>query len=312
MITLDQCRYLLALSHHKHFGRAAKELSITQPSLSIQIQKIEEMLDAIIFDRSKKPMLVTKRGEEIIHHARKVVNEAENLMNLKNSNSKISGDFKIAIIPTLAPNLLPLFLKGFSEKYPDLNIIINELQTEHILKLLKEDRIDAGILVTPLKDNEIIERVLFHEPLKLFTSKNHKLSKLKNLKISDLVMDDLWLMEDGHCLASQTLNLCRIKKDINVLDNVRFKGGSLDVLKNLVRTSGGYTVLPYLSTLGLSNKEKKDQVMDFEKQNPVREVSIVSSRIFYKEEVIEALEQEIISNLPKELDSKKRGRIIDI
>ncbi len=314
MITLDQCKYLLALAHHRHFGRAAKEVAIAQPSLSIQIQKIEEMLDTIIFDRSKKPILITTKGKMIIDHARKLMSEAESLMRLKDSTEKISGRFRLAIIPTLSAYLLPLFLESFSRKFPDVQLEVNELQTDQIVKLLKEDRLDAGILVTPLYDNELIERVLFNEPLNVFLSKDHKLKNKKQLKIKDLDLKKLWLMEEGHCLASQTLNLCKVKKESSVFGNVQFKGGSIEVLKNLVRKSGGFTVLPFLSSLELGVKEKKEQLKEFESPKPVREVSIISSRIFYKEEIILALQDQIISNLPKGVKSLKQSdeKVINI
>jgi len=297
----------LALAHHLHFGRAAKELAITQPSLSIQVQKVEEMLGVIIFDRSKKPILITRVGEEVISHARTVVKEAEILMKAGSVLKELSGKFRLAIIPTLSSNLLPMFLDSFAKKYPQLHLEVNELQTEEILKLLKEDRLDAGILITPLKDSEIVERVLFYEPLMLFLEKNHQF-KTDKILLRDLDFNKLWLMEEGHCLTSQTLNLCKIKEENSVLSNVRFKGGSLEVLTNLVRKVGGFTVIPKLCVQSLSMKERKDQLREFKDPTPVREVSIVSSRIFYNEEIILKIQEEILASLPKEIESLKSNR----
>ncbi len=313
MITIDQCRYVLALAHHLHFGRAAKELGITQPSLSIQVQKVEEMLGVIIFDRSKKPILITSIGGEVINHARRVIKEAEVLMKAGDQRKEINGKFKLAIIPTLSPYLLPTFLHSFARKYPGLQLEINELQTDEILKLLKEDRLDAGILITPLRDSEIVERVLFYEPLMLFLEKSHKF-KLEKINLKDLDFNKLWLMEEGHCLTSQTLNLCKIKEENSVLSNVRFKGGSLEVLTNLVRKVGGFTVIPKLCAGSLSLKEKKEQLREFKDPTPVREVSIISSRIFYKEEIILKVQEEILNNLPKEITSLKKlkSKVIDL
>lgn len=306
MPTITQLHYLQAVASEKHFGRAAELCHVSQPSLSSQIQKLEEELGLIIFDRSKKPIKVTEAGQEIIDQARIVLREHHKLKDIASEGGKEPrGEFHLAVIPTLAPYLIPLFLGEFSARFPAVNLKISEMQTEVILKALKNDEIDCGLLVTPLKDEAIIERHLFYEPFYSYVSKGHALAGKKSIKESDLLEHNLWLLEEGHCFRDQVLKICSLGKQSRVLENVEFASGNLETLKNLVKRNEGYTLIPELAALELSDQEKKINLKPFKKPVPTREVSLVHSRMFLKENAISALEGCIISCLPSAIKSMK-------
>lgn len=314
MPTITQLEYILAVHRTKHFGRAAKECHVSQPSMSAQIQKVEDELDLVIFDRSKKPILTTSVGQKFIDQAKIILKEHKKILDIKKNEKDISGHFHLAVIPTLAAYTIPLFIQSFSKKYPQVNLKISEYKTEDIISALYDDSIDAGLLVTPLQDNKIIERSLFFEPFYLFVSDQHPLYKKKAIKDSELDTETIWLLEEGHCFRDQVLKVCSQRKNKKILDNITFSSGNLETLINLVRNSQGYTLLPDLATQHLSPKERKNNLKSFKNPIPTREVSIVHSRSFLKENIISALEAEIILQLPQHLKSFKKNKIsvIDI
>lgn len=315
MPTITQLEYLIAVDKEKHFGRAALECHVSQPSLSIQIQKLEEELDVIIFDRSKKPILTTEVGQSIIDQARVVLREYKMIKNIAEEGaSEPRGSFSLAVIPTLAPYLIPLFVGEFSKAHPRVKLQIHEYKTEDIIKKLINDEIDAGLLVTPLKDERIIERHLFFDDFYAYVSIDHPLSKKKIISHEDLKADELWILEEGHCFRNQVLNICSHHNKKLVLPNVEFTSGNLETLKNLVRKNNGFTLLPKLSLLDTSKKEYDTYVKKIKKPIPSREVSLVHSRSFLKESIISSLEEIIIGRLPKSIKSLKRKdiEIVDI
>ena len=304
-MTLTQLEYVVAVNKHRHFGKAAKDCHVTQPTLSMQLQKLEDELGVILFDRSKSPILPTSEGEKVVKQAQVVIKEYNRIHTiLENTNGEISGKFRLAVIPTLAPYVIPLFAKKFADLYPKVELIIEEFKTEEIIELLDREEIDAGILVTPLNEKSLIERVLFYEPFYLFVSQDHELFKKKKVKESELSNDSLWLLNEGHCFRAQVLKVCTMNFDGGNYKNLRFESGNLETLKNLVVQSSGYTLLPHLATLDLSSNRKK-MVREFAKPVPTREVSIVYGRTFLKEKIIDALEEIIISVLPKDIHSLK-------
>jgi LysR family hydrogen peroxide-inducible transcriptional activator len=306
-MTLTQLEYVVAVNKHRHFGKAAKECHVTQPTLSMQLQKLEEELGVILFDRSKSPILPTSEGDKVVKQAQVVIKEYKRINTiLEDSIGEISGRFRLAVIPTLAPYVIPLFAKKFADLYPKVELVIEEFKTEEIIDLLDREEVDAGILVTPLNESSLIERVLFYEPFHLFVSQDHDLFKKKKVKESELSDESLWLLNEGHCFRAQVLKVCSMNFDGGNYKNLRFESGNLETLKNLVVQSSGYTLLPHLATLDLSSTRKK-MVREFSRPVPTREVSIVYGRTFLKEKVIDALEEIIISVLPKEIHSHKGG-----
>ncbi len=315
MPTITQLEYIIALDKEKHFARAAEVCHVSQPSLSAQIQKLEEELGVIIFDRSKKPIIPTEIGLEIIQQAKLILKEHKKLSDLATiKGSEPRGDFHLGVIPTLAPYVIPLFVNQFSKLYPKVNLKINEYKTSEIIQLLIRDEIDAGLLVTPLRDERLIERHLFFEPFYAYVSEKHPLSKKKMITEFDLDKKDLWLLEEGHCFREQMLKVCSLDKKGSVLPNVEFASGNLETLKNLVKKSSGYTLLPDLAASDLSEEEFKKYIRKFKRPEPTREVSLVYSRSFLKESIISALEKVILSQLPQRIKSLKKSSIevIDI
>ncbi len=308
-MTITQLEYILAVEKFRHFGKAAKACNVTQPTLSMQLQKAEEELGVVIFDRSKNPILTTDEGSKIVDQARSVIREYKKIFSIIDaSKDEIRGDFRLGVIPTIAPYLIPIFAGAFVHKYPMVNLTIEEFKTEEIIELLNMDELDAGLLATPLEGETFIERVLFHEPFSVFASKNHQLLKKTKIKDKDLDTTDVWLLNEGHCFRQQVLNLCKISKDTGLHDNLKFESGNLETLKNMVLNSEGYTLLPALAVLNLSNEDKK-HVREFQNPVPTREVSLVHNRIFLKEKIISALEESIIESLPESLMSLKKKNI---
>lgn len=308
-MTITQLEYILAVDKHRHFGKAAKACSVTQPTLSMQLQKAEEELGVVIFDRSKNPILATNEGEKIIEQARLVLREYKKIFSIIDANKdEVIGDFRLGVIPTLAPYVIPLFAGEFVRRYPDVNLTIEEFKTEEIIELLNRDEIDAGLLVTPIQGETFIERVLFHEPFSVFASTGHHLLKKNKVKDKDLDASDVWLLNEGHCFRQQVLNLCKVSKGLGNHDNLRFESGNLETLKNMVLNNNGYTLLPHLAVLNLSEKDLT-HVRDFQAPIPTREVSLVHNRIFLKEKIITALEDVIVEHIPESLSSLKKKNI---
>lgn len=314
MPTLTQLEYIIAVHKHKHFARAAEECHVSQPSLSAQIQKVEEEMSTILFDRSKKPVLTTTKGEQFVEQAKVVLREHKKLFDITVAGGTLSGDFHLGVIPTLSAYIIPLFIETFSRKYPHVKLKISEYKTEDIIQRLYDDELDGGLLVTPLHDDKIIERSLFFEPFYVFASDNHELAQRKYVKDDDLDGSSVWLLNEGHCFREQVIKICSLKHQNQVLKNITFESGNLETLKNLIRQGRGYTLLPHLATINLSKEEKNNNLVRFSKPVPTREVSLVHSRSFLKEKIIESLVEEILAAIPEELKSLKKGsyEVIDI
>jgi LysR family hydrogen peroxide-inducible transcriptional activator len=281
----------------------------------MQLQKLEDELGVIIFDRSKNPILPTMEGERIISQGQIVVKEHKRIFDIvESSGDELSGEFKLGVIPTIAPYLIPLFAQKFTKKYPEVILKIEELTTEEILRLLETDDLDAGLLVTPLKEESLIERALYYEPFYLFTSPEHPLNKKKKIKEEDLTLDGLWLLKDGHCFRSQVLNICKTKNiNSSGLLNLNFESGNFETLKRMVLSCDGYTLLPHMDVKDFRGA-KKEMIKEFKSPVPTREVSLVHGRSFLKEKIIEALQSEILNVIPEELISFKKIKhtVVDI
>lgn len=300
--SLTQIEYVLALLKEGHFAKAAKACHVSQPTLSMQIQKLEEDLGIIIFDRSKKPIWVTSHGSVLIEQFQKIYNEAKKINSLLDSITKkpLTGLLTLGVIPTVAPYLLPRLLPVLELRYPSIKLRIVELQTHQILEALDEDTLDVGLLATPLLLPKIIEYPLYYEPFYILCKKNHELSQQKKIKYGDLKQNDIWLLEEGHCLRDQALDICSIRENIKEKRQFEFESGSLETLKNLVQTYGGYTLLPALS---IAPTIKNTQLISFERPIPSRQIGLVYRREHYKFEMIEALGEAIIASLPEDIQS---------
>ena len=291
-MTITQLQYVLAVAEHKNFTLAAEKCFVTQPTLSMQIQKIEEELNVLIFDRSKKPIQLTAIGLKIVNQAKNIVNEAGKIKDIvEYQKGFIGGEFRLGIIPTITPTLLPMFLNNFIKKYPKVNLIIEELNTDEIILRLKNGHLDAAIAATPLEDEKIKEIVLYYEPFVAYIPSDHTASQKKEIEISDLNPDDILLLQDGHCFRDSILNLCK-NQNIATRNTFQLESGSFETLIKLADEGLGTTLLPYLHTLDLKEKDKL-KLRHFKEPKPAREVSLIYPKSELKIHIIDALRNTI-------------------
>ena len=294
-MTITQLYYVLAVAEHQNFTKAAEKCFVTQPTLSMQIQKLEDQLDIQIFDRTKKPIELTEIGKKIVKQAKNIVNEADRIQDIVDQQKGfIGGEFKLGIIPTVMPTLLPMFLKTFIKRYPKVKLKIEELTTEEIIQRIKDGNLDAAIAATPLENDSIKERVIYFEPFVAYVPKHHRLHDSKKINISDLEIEDMLLLEDGHCFRDGVINLCKSLKQGNE-DHFQLESGSIEMLVKLSNEGLGMTLLPYLNTLDLKEKEKEN-LRHFNEPSPAREVSIIYNKSELKMQIVEAL-QDVISGI---------------
>ncbi|GAA4952069.1 LysR substrate-binding domain-containing protein [Algibacter agarivorans] len=291
-MTITQLYYVLAVAENQNFTKAAEKCFVTQPTLSMQIQKLEDQLDVLIFDRSKKPIELTDIGRKIVTQARNIVNESYRIQDIVDQQKGfIGGEFKLGIIPTVMPTLLPMFLKNFIKKHPKIKLKIEELTTEEIITRIKDGHLDAAIAATPLEDDSIKERVLYFEPFVGYIPKGHRLHANKKIDVSDLDINDMLLLEDGHCFRDGVINLCKAFKSHSD-DQFQLESGSIETLIKLSNEGLGMTLLPYLHTLDVNDKEKEN-LHYFNAPSPAREVSIIYHKSELKMQIIEALQDTI-------------------
>lgn len=291
-MTITQLKYILSVAKYQNFTVAAEHSFVTQPTLSMQIQKLEDELEAKLFNRSKKPIELTEIGKKVVEQAKIIVDESTRITDIVHQQKGfIGGEFKIGIIPTIMPTLLPMFLTNFINKYPKVKLIIEELTTDEIVRKLTDGHIDAAIAATPLQNEAIKERPLYYEPFLGLIPQGHRLFKHKKLNIDELEVDDILLLEDGHCFKESVLNLCRnYRSDTN--RNFQLQSGSFDTLIKLSKEGLGMTLLPYLQTLDLSDADKVF-IREFETPPPAREVSLIYHKSQLKMQLIEALKTTI-------------------
>ena len=302
-MTIQQLEYIVALDNHRHFVTAANSLYVTQPTLTMQVKKLEEEIGMKLFDRDRKPMKPTPAGEQIILMARNVLREMEQMKTFVSGETEsLEGNFTIGIIPTLAPYLLPLFLPKFLKENTGTRLKIQELRTEEILLRLTKGTVDIGLLVTPL-DNKVIREIpLFYEPFLLYLPEGHALADVKKLTADHVEPDDMLFLEEGHCFREQALNIC-YRREKKRQQNFEYASGSIETLKKLVRQGLGYTLVPELSVVAELDEKN---IRRFVSPEPVREVSMVVHHTFTKEALIEKFHDSILEVLPARFKKFKR------
>lgn len=312
-MTITQLQYVLAVAEHKNFTLAADKCFVTQPTLSMQIQKVEEELNIQIFDRTKKPIQLTEIGQKIVNQAKNIVDEADRMKDIvEQQKGFIGGEFKLGIIPTVMPTLLPMFLNLFVKKYPKVKLIIEELNTDEIILKLKNGNLDAAIAATPLNEEKLKEIVIYYEPFVAYIPEKHRIAEKNEIEVSDLNLDEILLLQDGHCFRDGILNLCK-NQGGTPSNNFQIQSGSFETLIKLADEGLGLTLLPYLHTLDLKEQDKL-KLKHFKDPKPAREISLIFPKTELKIQIIEALRQtisgvirgaiafqnvEIISPLPK-------------
>jgi LysR family transcriptional regulator, hydrogen peroxide-inducible genes activator len=312
-MTLTQLRYLLAVDQYRHFGKAAQACNVSQPSLSIQIQNLEEELDVKLFERDKNICVPTEVGVEVLKQARLIADETQRMNDIVSSfKSEVKGLLKLGIIPTIAPFLLPAIIPVIQKEFPELRLEISEQNTANLVHLLDKGQIDAAILSTPKTAPESLkEKVLYYEPFVLFTSKIHPLSKVSPVSIEDLEQFAPFLLDDTHCMRDQVEKLCMLETKVE--SKLQLKAGSIQTLVEVVRTSGGYTLLPALAQ-EYFKKNYPDSFRPLAEPKPSRKVSLVFHRSFLKRALIDALHKIILKHLPQSaipIEKKAITKVID-
>jgi LysR family hydrogen peroxide-inducible transcriptional activator len=309
-MTLTQLEYIIAVDTYRHFVLASEKCFVTQPTLSMQIQKLEEELGVKIFDRSKQPVIPTEIGASIIQQARVIVREAHLINQLiADQKNSMSGELRVGIIPTLAPYLLPEVFQQMREKYPELNLVVKEAITEQVIHELKNNHLDCGIVVTPLNDLAIKEDILFYEELFVYVSRKSNLFEKKYILAKDINPHQLWLLEEGHCFRSQVLNLCELRKYSDL--HFKYESGNIETLKRMVDKSDGITILPELAVKEFSAAQMKF-IKKLKEPIPAREVSLVTHRDHIKTRLIKTLREEILRVVPKSMQKLHNKKVVEI
>ena len=308
-MNIQQIQYVLALAETRHFERAAERSFVTQSTLSTMISKFEDELGVLIFDRKRKPVAITLEGEKIIEQLKKINLEIQNLDEVTQEiKGEMKGNLSISVIPTIAPFLLPMFLSRFAFKFPDLNIEVKEQTTAEILRLIKSRDLDIGIISIPVDDSEIEEIHLYDEPFVYYDTKSVQASKIQS---HDINLSTLCLLEEGHCMRTQILELCdSYEQQLHSMLNFRFLAGSIDSLLRFVRANNASTLLPYLATLDLPESEK-EKISTFEEPIPYRTIGLVVHKHFVKHKILDMLKMEIKGQVhPKLPKNAKSGKML--
>jgi len=297
-MTLVQLQYVLAVAEHKNFTIAADKSFVTQPTLSMQIQKLEKELNIEIFDRTSHPIKITQIGEKIVAQAKTILMEANRMKHLVNEEKGLlEGDFVIGVIPTILPSLVPLFYKTFQKSNPKSNLIIKELQTDKIIKGIKDGSLDFGIVVSPLYEDQIVEVPLYYEPLVAYIPSSHRLSGQDFILETDLDTSDLLILQEGHCFRDNVLALCDATKIKH--RPVKLDSGSFEALVKLSNDGFGMTLLPSLVADDLQ-EELKRNVKNFKNPVPTREVSL----IYHQSQLRDSFEKELVNTIQSILRGK--------
>lgn len=311
-MTTVQLEYAVALDIYRSFVMAAEKCFVTQPTLSMQIQKLEDELEVKLFDRSQLPIIPTQIGTLILEQARLVLNENARIKELISEYRKeVRGILRVGIIPTLAPYLLPPLVGRFTTEHPAVKLEIWEYPTDEIANQLKKGQLDCGILATPLDDKLLNETPLFYESFVVYTSPDHDLAKKKVVSANDLPHTDILLMNEKHCMRNQVLNICSRRETRRAVKNLEYNTGSVETLKRLVELNAGWTILPELALVDMSNRQL-DMVRYFRSPEPAREISLVTNRLFAKEGLMEALKQDILKQIPDKMRVKHKKKVVSL
>lgn len=296
-MNLQQLEYIVALDNHRHFVKAAEACGVSQPTLSSLVQKLEEELDVIIFDRKSKPIQPTEIGKKIIDQARIVLYQTKSLKEITLSERELeTGALHLGIIPTVAPYIVPKLFKKIHESYPLIELHISEMQTSVIIDHLRKAKIDMAILATPLEQDDLLEIPLYYEKFLAYISPLEPIYKTTDIEISAMPTEHLWVLKEGHCMRGQIFNFCQGTSQFSNL----YEAGSIDTLINIVDENGGYTIIPELHISTLSNERKK-HLRTLHQPVPVREISLIIRQDFLKEKMINHLVEAIKSIIPESM-----------
>lgn len=294
-MNIQQFQYVIAVVDLKNFEMAAEQCSVTQSTLSTMIGRLEDELGIKIFNRKTKPVSLTSEGQQLIIRLRVILNELDLFENVvQELKGEISGEFRIGVIPTIAPYLLPLVLNAFTERFYQVKIIIKEMTTSEIQKALKVRSLDVGILALPLLDNELVETELYPEPFLVYDCTGAPAGR--SVAMSQLDYSKICLLEEGHCLRNQVEKICELSMLFSKNEqNFSFDSGSMDSLLRITNARKALTIIPYLASTDFSEVEL-EKLVRFEAPVPVRQVGLVTHKFFVKRKLLKGL-QEVIQEL---------------
>lgn len=306
-----QLEYLKELHIRGSFSKAAQILGVTQPALTLQIQKLEEELDFKLLDRSKRPFNFTVEGEAFYLKAVEILKMVDQLKQISiEISEEVKGQIIVGIIPTLAPYLVPLFINELNNCYPQLQVEVMELKTEEIISRLKLGNIDCGILSTPITSGNIAIIPLFYERFYTYISENHELYKKDSVDIHEIDDSDIWYLEEGNCFQNQVNSICKINIQKKTSQNLVYRSSSIESLRRVVENKNGITFIPELATLNIPS-ELEEMVKEISGEQPVREISLVTPRNYSKKRQVEALKNVILKSIPKRMQVKPDSWIVD-
>lgn len=307
-MTLQQLEYILAVNQFRHFAKAAEYCRVTQPTLSAMIQKLEEELDTRIFDRSQQPVCPTPVGIHIIEQAQNILVQANRIKNIiEEEKHSLTGIFKLGILPTVAPYLLPRFFPQLMKKYPDLDIRVVEMKTNDIKKALQTGEIDAGIVASLAGMEELQQTPLFYEQFFAYVSREDALFNNEVIRTSDLNGEQLWLLDEGHCFRDQLVRFCQMKSAR--ASQLAYHLGSMETFMRMVESGKGVTFIPELAVLQLGDAQK-EPVRSFAIPCPTRQVVLLTNKNFIRHTLLEVLVKEIKLSVPKEMLSLKATQAV--
>ena len=309
-MNFNQLQYFIEIGKLKSFSKAASALRITQPALSLQIQKLEEEIGYRLLDRSRKPMQLSEEGKIFYDKALEIVKLVDQLKDVSiELGESIKGRLTIGIIPTLAPYFIPLFIEELNRKFPELVIDIREILTESIIEKLKTGEIDAGILATPVETKNIVFQALFYERFFLYVSGKHPLSERNKIDISSINTNDLWYLQEGNCFQNQVNSICQLANNLYSGQTFTYRSNSIESLRRIVESKSGMTFIPELATIEIP-VEYEDFVKEIEGEAPYREISIALSRQYTKKRLVDAFISVALDHIPKRMQSKPNKGLI--
>ena len=309
IMTLQQLEYILAVARHGHFGRAADACNVTQPTLSAMIGKLEEEIGAKLFDRNHQPICPTPVGEKVVRQAREVLSQADNIKDIVlEERQSLEGMFRIGILPTIAPYLLPRFFPQLMKRYPKLDIRVREMKTHEIKEALMQGDIDAGILATIEGLEEYSQTPLFYEKYVGYVSREDTLFKKEVIRTADVASSSqLWLLDEGHCFRDQMVRFCQMKS--SQTSQLAYNLGSMETFMRMVECGMGITFIPELAAMQLSEPQK-ELLRPFAIPVPTRQLIMITNRNFIRQNLLEVLVKEIQAAVPKAMWKLGAGQVL--
>ncbi len=297
-MTIIQLEYLISVAKYGSFSSAAVHCNVTQPSLSTQIKNLEEQLGVTLFTRNTKSIELTDIGRGVIERSKDAIAQFYAINEyVKDMRGEVSGTLRIAAIPTIAPYLLHRFISDFVERYPQVNLVVKEMVTTDITAALASGELDVGIAAAGFFDTDaVVETPLFDDEFYLYAAKDNEILNQEQISIIELDVNKLVLLEDGHCLRTQILDLCNQKSPLS--SNLKLEGGSLETIMRVVDVTGGITILPSMAVDFLSQERKESSVRRFKERNSTkRNITLVTSKNFIKKGLLIALKEVILNSI---------------